>query len=184
MDVSKLPQMKWAVIFDATAINSESSTLRFLNYLTAFKTFIRGGQVLKSYLIMHGDPPPRGLTLKFEITQNSAPNVVKQILKKWNIELLVAFGHLEVFSKCISNFNVKNAVFISDDPIPIINLHSNLSNRRVLPGRILFTLYDAKWWNVTPFESIDERDIQTAFLPDNTLNELNCFAIAANQCYD
>ena len=57
MDVSKLPQMKSAIVFDITAMSPGSSALRFVNYLMALNHFMRKGQVLQSFIIISDEIP-------------------------------------------------------------------------------------------------------------------------------
>ena len=160
-----------------------STALDFVDYFAALHTFLKKGQVLHRYALVSGNLPSDLSISDFETTQEPVSTVIKQMLKKTKIEFLVAFGHLEELTKCISDFRLKNAILITDDPLPPANQQPHHAPGRVLPGRIFDAFHDLYWWNVTPFEYINERDIQSGLLPDKTMNELQTLTSLALECY-
>ncbi len=184
MDVLKLNDLKSAIIFDMPAISAGPDfPKKLVRYGLALNNFAINSKVNVSFLRMPPTSEWEQTNLKFEITRDSVPDLMQTIAKKTKPELLVAFGKLDELLPSLSESKIKNALLITDEKLDGNKLSTLPKQVKVLPGRVLFTFYQAFWWRVTPFESIEESDIQSSILPDKSINELSLASQLANKYY-
>lgn len=183
MDVFNVTNLKSAVLFDATAIDPTSNKIkRLARYGLGLQNFISNGKVRKSYLKMPEDAQADDVNLQMKITRKPISEVLPKMISK-RVKLLVAFGHVEEILQTTQDAKLKYKIIVTDDDVTRYNLKALRDDLRIIPGRLLFYLYDAFWWRCSPFEMIEKQLLQVDMLPDRTLNELALAGQKALKCH-
>ncbi|MBD3352225.1 MAG: hypothetical protein GF364_12125 [Candidatus Lokiarchaeota archaeon] len=181
MDVYKLPNLKSAVLFDVGAMDPKSNPIVFRRYVLGFENFIHNNNVKKAYIRMPEHSNIKKTNFRMKLSYQPVSSILSEILGR-KIKLLVVFGHVEQILQITKDHKIKRKIIVTDDDLSRFNLKFIKDDTRIIPSRILYYLYDAFWWRVTPFEMIEERFLQVAKLPDKSLNEFSIMGQQALKC--
>ncbi len=184
MDVLELTTAKSAVVFDVSAIMpSKDQVERFMHYSTGMNNFIQNSAKVKlAFIRMPAESNIKSTNVPMELTKDPLPDLLQKVGKA-KPKVLVIFAHVTEALENAKDIKAKSTLIVTDDEITPQILSKASDSVKIIPSRVLNTFCGAFWWRITPYEQIEEKDLQSGVIPDGSINEINLMGQMASMRY-